>query len=128
MTSSPSKLAYNRKYRVLHRDRYKAHVRQWRKNNPERTKEIDESARLNKRYGITIEDYDRMFDLQGGCCEICGKPRTDYKRSLHVDHDHSNGNLRGLLCVKCNSGIGYFNDDITLLEKAKAYLVKYGKL
>jgi hypothetical protein len=69
-----------------------------------------------------------MFDLQGGCCEICGKPRTDYKRSLHVDHDHSNGNLRGLLCVKCNSGIGYFNDDITLLEKAKAYLVKYGKL
>lgn len=70
-------------------------------------------------YNITLEDYDTLFQLQGGVCAICGKPETSAKVSnLAVDHNHINGSIRGLLCNKCNRGLGYFEDDITILSKA----------
>lgn len=74
-------------------------------------------------YNITLEDYDTLFQLQGGVCAICGKPETSAKVSnLAVDHNHINGSIRGLLCNKCNRGLGYFEDDITILSKAIEYL------
>jgi hypothetical protein len=119
---------WNGEWRESHKDKYREWVQKWRVDNPERTREIDGKATLKKRHGITLEDYARMLKEQGGCCEICGRPSTDYKRSLHVDHDHSTGKVRGLLCVKCNSGIGYFCDNTALLENAKSYLLKYAGL
>lgn len=69
-------------------------------------------------YNITLEDYDTLFQLQGGVCAICGKPETSAKVSnLAVDHNHINGSIRGL-------GLGYFEDDITILSKAIEYLKK----
>lgn len=76
-------------------------------------------------YNITLEDCDTLFQLQGGVCAICGKPETSAKVSnLAVDHNHINGSIRGLLCNKCNRGLGYFEDDITILSKAIEYLKK----
>ena len=54
---------------------------------------------------MTLEDYERMFDAQGGVCAICGKPRPE-ERTLHVDHDHETGEIRGLLCFSCNNALG----------------------
>ena len=77
---------------------------------------------LIKNYGITLEDYNRMFGEQNGCCKICGKHQQDLKASLHVDHNHTTGKVRGLLCHHCNVGIGHFEDNIALLSNAIAYL------
>ena len=85
--------------------------------------------RYKKNFGITLEDYDRMFAKQKGVCEICGSPQE--KRSsgrggvvtnLAVDHCHKSGKVRGLLCGKCNSFIGFAEDSKQRLEKAIEYL------
>lgn len=79
--------------------------------------------KLRQRYGITLEEYDRMFALQSGVCAICKQPENDaYKRRLSVDHDHETGKVRGLLCHQCNTGIGKFGDDIKRLLSAAKYL------
>lgn len=81
---------------------------------------------LMKRYGITPERYDEMLAAQQGVCVICGDPpRPDGVHAsarLHVDHDHTSGKIRGLLCGPCNSGLGLFRDHPGLLQKAIEYL------
>lgn len=69
-----------------------------------------------------VAEYMRMFELQGGRCKLCGIHRNDCKKNLSVDHDHKTGKVRGLLCQKCNIGIGLLNHEILLLEKAITYL------
>jgi hypothetical protein len=61
-----------------------------------------------------------MLEEQGGVCAICGKPPE--KERLCVDHSHANGMIRGLLCRCCNSGLGFFNDDLRQTMGASAYL------
>lgn len=73
-------------------------------------------------YGITLEDYDRMFEAQGGVCAICGEPPGE--RKLHVDHKHGTKHIRGLLCGRCNIGIGQFRESEELMRKAIDYLAK----
>ena len=63
-----------------------------------------------------------MFDEQHGCCKICGKHQTEIKRALYVEHNHKTGNVRGLVCYKCNTIIGLAHDDITVLQNAIDYL------
>lgn len=79
------------------------------------------SYRRHYKYGMTIEDYDRMFAEQNGGCAICGGTPTRTEH-LHVDHDHETGRIRGLLCDSCNLGLGKFRDDPDVLAKAAAYL------
>tara|TARA_Y100000310_G_scaffold239682_1_gene243385 strand:+ start:21471 stop:21884 length:414 start_codon:yes stop_codon:yes gene_type:complete len=74
-----------------------------------------------KRYGITIEQYDKMYAEQDGKCLICKKECRTYDK-LTVDHDHSTGEFRGLLCSVCNRGLGMFYDNTKLLEQAIKYL------
>lgn len=84
------------------------------------------NAKLMQRYGITLEEYDRMFALQGGVCAICHQPENDpYKRRLSVDHDHDTNKARGLLCHKCNTGIGKFEESPKRLQSAIKYLELY---
>lgn len=85
---------------------------------------------LNRRYGITEQKYLEMFTKQSGLCAICKKSEIDsFKKDgpikrLSVDHDHTTGKVRGLLCGQCNHGLGNFKDNIELIEKAKLYLEK----
>ncbi len=79
---------------------------------------------LKCTFGITLVEYNQMFEEQQGCCAICGKHQASEKRALAVDHDHETGRIRGLLCSGCNQGIGHLKDDITILRKAIAYLEK----
>lgn len=77
---------------------------------------------LKKAYGLTQEGYDAMLEEQGGVCAICGASPNG--KNLAVDHDHVTGKVRGLLCFKCNYGLGYFQDSRDLLAKASEYLNK----
>jgi hypothetical protein len=115
----------------------KARVRKWQADNPERVKaklrEYRDSGRrqandrrthLKRKYGITPEQYEEMLAAQGGGCAICQRPpREDI--SLHVDHDHETGTVRGLLCFRCNNALGDFDDDVVLMQMAAAYLDRH---
>ena len=74
-----------------------------------------------KKYGITEADFERMKVEQGEVCKICGGPPNG-KGTFHVDHDHKTGKIRGLLCHKCNTALGLFNDDPSLMAKAAEYV------
>ena len=80
------------------------------------------------KLGIDLATYAEMFDSQGGVCAIClgqeKKRRNGRVVALAVDHNHSTGQVRGLLCHKCNSGLGAFCDDLLLVERAASYLQK----
>lgn len=81
----------------------------------------DRKSYLMRKYGMTIERYDAMLEAQGGGCFICGRPpREDI--SLHVDHDHCTGKVRGILCFCCNNALADFQDDPALLRKAACYV------
>lgn len=81
---------------------------------------------LNKSYGLTCNDYEIMLEIQKGCCKICKRHLNEVsnkrKKALCVDHCHNTNVIRGLLCDKCNRGIGLFNDSPELLKIAKLYL------
>ena len=85
------------------------------------------NQQLQRKYGITLEDYDRMLEDQGGCCKICGtdEPGGGNGR-FHVDHNHSTGKVRGILCNSCNTGLGRFKDSPEVLLKAATYLLEQG--
>jgi hypothetical protein len=99
-----------------------------RKQNPDKHKIKDFEADLMKNYGITIQKYQQMLVEQKGCCAICGKHESSFKRRLHIDHDHTTGQVRALLCTRCNPGLGYFEDSVEKLEMAITYLNKFKKL
>lgn len=83
---------------------------------------LRKEPKLKTIYKMSVEEYMNRYGQQGGKCAICGvrKPIT-YDR-LVVDHNHSTGKVRGLLCPNCNKGLGFFKDDINSLAKAIKYL------
>lgn len=75
-----------------------------------------------RKYGITHEQYDELLKKQNGVCAICHEAETMKNKVLAVDHDHATGIIRGLLCHRCNIGIGYFRERIELFKEAARYL------
>lgn len=93
------------------------------------TREMQRHHSLVKKYGITLEEFWIMWNAYRGQCSICGilmkVPENRQGQSLDVvavDHDHTTGKVRGLLCNACNKGLGLFKDSIQNLERAKEYL------
>jgi hypothetical protein len=82
------------------------------------------SGTLAKRYGISPARVESALVGQGGKCAICGAIEADQRRRLSIDHNHATGAFRGLLCERCNLGIGYFCDSPDLLESAANYLAR----
>lgn len=100
-----------------------AQTQKWRKANPDRVK----AANFKQRYGISLVEYQVMYEQQKGLCAICGKKesskvRAHPERALSVDHCHNTLQVRGLLCQQCNIGLGVFKDDTKLLQAAINYL------
>jgi hypothetical protein len=79
---------------------------------------------LWRTYRITVEDYEEMWDEQDGSCAICGEEFENHTEGK-VDHNHKTGNVRALLCNKCNTGLGDFNDDPSLLRAAADYIEEH---
>src|SRR5271165_2172593 len=95
---------YYKEYRLVHKAKQAAYNVEWRKINRERIK----NRNRKREYGITPEEWKRLYDGQGGTCAICcgrGEPK-----GLCVDHDHVTGRVRGLLCNGCNTAIGTLGD------------------
>jgi hypothetical protein len=106
---------------VDNRDEHLAYLKEYRKNNLEARIDCD----LRRVYGITLDEYKLLLQSQGGVCAICSVAPERIR--LSVDHDHETGKVRGLLCHKCNLGLGYFQDSVSVLDGAASYLVKHGK-
>lgn len=101
----------------------------WDMTDEERS-QFNRRQNLKKFFGITPEQYDELFDEQDGVCAICKQPEvvkhhsTNEVQCLTVDHDHATGLVRGLLCTKCNKGIGLLRDNPVFLRNAASYLEK----
>jgi hypothetical protein len=115
----PNKIRrYNHQRWITHRDTETKRARKWQRANPDKVRVQQRRTRL-RQHGLTEQDYSFLVDKQNGKCAICGSKPT-YK--LHIDHCHETKKIRGLLCGKCNRGLGMFNDDKQLLQIAVKYL------
>ncbi len=81
-----------------------------------------------KKFNMSVEEYQLLWDAQSGRCASCNKTEEENNKRLAVDHNHATGRNRALLCAKCNAGIGFFNDNPDLLEKAKQYIIKQNRI
>jgi len=106
------------------KDCFKAKMAKYRADNPEKARETWRRSSY-KRFGITLEDYNRMFAEQNGECAICRTHQASFKQALAVDHCHATGVVRGLLCEACNHAIGKFKDSVETLESAINYLLRF---
>jgi len=87
----------------------------------------DRERKLKFKYGVDLNDYERLLEEQEGCCAICGvTPENEPYGVLSVDHNHDTGEVRGLLCNACNRVLGFAKDSKQVLKKAYAYLDKRG--
>lgn len=126
--------AYLREWQKRNRDKCNAYTRAWNEKNPEKHKAIQNKSNhrryegrskeeirdmcYRQKYGLTLDQVEEMYEVQGGRCAICQRPLDRYT----VDHDHETNKVRGLLCTACNTGIGHLGDSIEMLERALDYL------
>lgn len=117
---------------IRRRDREMYHVN--RKNKPgfkesekvryerdkDKNKPRQKNSTLKYKYGLTLEEYQNLFEKQNGVCAIC--KCTEEGRMLAVDHSHYTGKVRGLLCGLCNRALGLFKDSPELISRAKEYV------
>jgi hypothetical protein len=96
------------------------YVRTYRERHPERVKEQYRKQGYRKKYGMTVEQYEAILESQHGVCAICRNPESG--RALAVDHDHTSGGVRSLLCSKCNTAIGLLQDSPELADRVADYL------
>lgn len=90
-----------------------------------RTVEKNKHSYLLRSYNLTVEEYNKLYEIQEGRCLICSKHQSELDKSLCVDHNHQTGEIRGLLCSNCNSALGFLKDNIESVKKALEYLIKY---
>ncbi len=144
MPTHEEKKARNRenqeRWRKKNSEKARMLQKRWRDNNREHLKEYARNKwATNKAYrarqllksrawglNITVDELQSFLREQGDKCAICGTLFSS-SRDTHLDHDHLTGKLRALLCRRCNHGIGFFSDDIGLLERAIAYLRSHKK-
>ena len=126
----------NKQYYQNNRKRILEYYKQYRKNHPEKTKKYDKEYQKQwrknhpkkmmekklKKYNLSHEDWLEMWESQDERCAICGKS-FDKPSGAYIDHNHETGEIRGLLCNKCNLGIGFLNDDPELTMNATRYLL-----
>lgn len=117
------------KWRGENPEQYAKQNRRWSEDGVyrKRMREYGRRHRLFSRYGITVEDYDELFEQQDGVCAICQEPPNESNTRwgyLQVDHCHDTGAVRGLLCGPCNMGLGHFRDDPNRLALAQDYLAR----
>lgn len=89
---------------------------------PKRGKVFYRRKNLREKYGLTEESYEVLLVSQGSKCKICGAPANLFVKPLYIDHCHTTGKVRGLLCSQCNTGLGMFKDNIETLQLAIEYL------
>ena len=110
-----------KEYYFENRDKRLEQMKDYYHENRERKK----CLRLQRKYGITLDEYNQMFTDQNGCCAICGKHNKEKTRSLAVDHDHETGEVRELLCTSCNTSLGLLQENEEILLSMLAYIRRH---
>lgn len=123
---------YNAKWYAENKEQANAASADWERRNRARKSETQRVRRaktgekftwdMQRRYGITPTEYAERLATQGGGCAVCGTDRCSDGRRLVVDHCHITGRVRGILCHRCNTGIGMLGDGLAGVRKALAYL------
>lgn len=106
-----------RDYGAAAKPKRNARLKAWRKNNPEKASNLDRRRSLKRNYGLSQADVEMMNQRQGGKCLLCGSAKP-----LVVDHCHSTGRVRGLLCTPCNTWLGRVEANPGMMERARIYL------
>jgi len=106
-----------RRYGAENRQKRNARLSKWRRENPEKASAADRRKALKRNYGLTENDVEAIRVAQGGLCAICGEAKA-----LVIDHSHENGDVRGLLCTRCNTGIGWIEQRPDFINLVCAYL------
>ena len=112
---------YGKLYREVNKERIREKKKEYRIKHPE----VKRESYLKLTYGISILEYEEMLAKQGGVCIICkaSEVRNIQHKHMHVDHCHTVGHIRGILCSRCNAGLGQFDDRPELLMAAAGYLL-----
>jgi len=138
--------AQRQRYQTKHRKELNDKLKIWQKENPERIIKYRKSYEENnpeklelknfrtkayflRKIDLSFDEFKTLLKKQKGLCAICTKPETSKHQSgkqrlLSIDHCHTTNKVRGLLCKKCNSAIGFFEDNPVLVKKAYDYLIK----
>jgi hypothetical protein len=129
MQSKEERLAYQREYYRTHRDKQRQYKRKWYQENKDKVKEYQsknkeyfKDASLRSKYGIGLDEYNEMFISQDGKCYICGIHQSEQAITMSVDHNHATGQVRKLLCHKCNNALGCVNDNTEILSRMIDYI------
>ena len=101
----------NRDYLRVWRKKNPNYYKTYYKNNREKRQVSIRKSKLKAKYNISIEEYDELLREQKDCCVICGVHQSKLRKRLAVDHRHSDGKVRGLLCIKCNRLLGELSVD-----------------
>ena len=111
---------YLKEYRKANRVKRNEYLKEWYRKNPDKKR----SQKYRRRYGIDVEDYNKMLAEQDNVCAICGNTDLGRKMAKYfvIDHCHKTGEIRGLLCHKCNMILGLCNDDPEILLSGALYL------
>lgn len=116
------KAAYKKEWDAKNVDKRKANNEKFKKTNPLYHVE----KHLKSSYGISLEDYNFLLQQQQFKCQCCGIEAEKAQRGkLFVDHCHTNGAIRGLLCQQCNTALGMVKDNVETLYKLASYLIKH---
>lgn len=103
-------------------ERKRKYLKEYHLKNKERKAPQVRKNWLKREYGLTIEHYNEMLIEQDFSCAICKRHMSNFKRPLHVDHDHENNKVRGLLCNRCNTALGSLGDTKESIENVLKYL------
>lgn len=110
----------NRLWHQANREKARERARAWYHRNTFKARTAQRQYRIRK-YGLSAEQFDSLLSAQGGVCAIC-RAECSVSSRLSIDHNHLTGQVRGLLCRTCNSGLGFFRESPDLLRTAASYL------
>lgn len=116
---SATAVARAKQWQIDNAERFRAYQAEYRAR-PERKRAMRDLY-YRRAFGISADEFDAILAAQGGGCAICGVV-PEREASFHLDHDHVTGEIRGILCIGCNQGLGQFRDDAGLLERAAVYV------
>lgn len=109
-------------YRARYYEKHKDEILRLGKEYYAAYPEKDADRHLKRNYGIGLDEYSEMLVSQDGKCAICEVNQKELKTRFSVDHDHKTGHVRGLLCHRCNMGLGMFLDNPDIVSRAAKYL------
>lgn len=120
--NNQEKIRQKRKvYKKNNKEKHKVNAKKYYERYPEKVRAL----RLKNSYNLTLDQYNKMLEMQNKSCAICRRHSSEFKRTLSVDHDHETGEVRGLLCSPCNTAIGLFRENLVIIKLAASYIEKH---